>query len=265
MPLKIGIDAGGSLIKIAYYHEGSLHVKLFSNHMKKQVINWLPSTNTSIYLTGGGSRELQNDLPTSAIVIDEFTAVCKGTNYLLQQEKETLLEKYILVSIGTGTSYFLVSRNNFTRLFGSGIGGGIFMGLGYLLSGKSDYNELVQLSQIGNHKNSDVLVNDIYTSTESPLERNLTAANFGKVQQANEATSADYLASLTQLIGESTILLASQAAMANQTDKIVFTGSTLSYNKPLKKVLSEFQAMLPYEPIFLDNGPYVGAIGAFLS
>lgn len=263
---RIGIDAGGSLIKIAYMERGMLHVKTYPNMEMEQLLKWLKTMapDAILHVTGGKGGQLTINATQKCQQIDEFQALVEGTRYLLDQEKHGSSAEYIVVSIGTGTSIFYVTPERFERLSGSGVGGGTLMGLGSLISGEKDFLKLVDLAAEGNHKNSDLLVKDIYAPDDAPIFGNLTAANFGKAHEIEHASPADHMAALMQLIGETLILLAGQSAQAERIKKIVFIGSTLDGNKPLQHVLSSFQDRMAYEPVFLKRGAYAGAIGALL-
>lgn len=266
MKNKLGIDAGGSLIKVAYEEKGNLHTKIFPIEQVDQLLSWLHilSPDSMLYLTGGKSSLIQNKAKQPKQKIDEFQALTAGTRFLLKKEKEILSEPFILVSIGTGTSIFYVEENHSERLLGSGIGGGTFMGLGNIITGGSSFQELTESAANGNHKNSDLLIKDIYAPDEPPLDGELTASNFGKAALNTQASTEDHLAAVINLIGETLILLAGHAASTKQVKKCVFVGSTLNGNAPLKQRLSNFQQMFPYTPLFLDKGAFAGAIGTLM-
>ena len=263
---KIGIDAGGSLTKIAYYDQGKLHVKTYPNEQMKALIEWLQiiSPHAKLLLTGGKSGYLKHHVKQETSLIDEFQALVKGTRFLLQEEKGSFHHEFILVSMETGTSIFHVTSDGFERMLGTGIGGGTLMGLGKLISGKNNFLELIELARVGDQQQSDLLVRDIYAPHDPPLLGDLTAANFGKAHFNQDAKASDYMASLIQLIGETTLLLAHQAASLKQVGKIVFIGSTFNGNSSLKNTLESFEDMMLYESIFLNRGSYAGAIGALM-
>lgn len=262
---EIGIDAGGSLTKIAYREQGKFHVKTYPNEDMDELIRWLQmvAPNGRIFLTGGKSAYLKHI--TGGTVVDEFQALADGTRFLLHEEKRSFADNYLLVSIGTGTSFFHIKSNEYERVLGSGIGGGTWMGLGKLIAGNDKFNDLVQFAAEGNHEKSDLLVRDIYEPNEPPIPGELTAANFGKAHVNEQAKVSDQLAALTQLIGETILQFAGQVASSRKIEKIVFIGSTLDGNAPLKNVLNSFQEMIPYEPVFLNRGAYAGAIGTLMS
>jgi len=263
---RIGIDAGGTLTKIAYEERERIHVKSYATDQLQELLQWLQITapGADLYVTGGKRQRLEELSNHHIVPMDEFKALNKGTQFLLEQEKKETEPFFILVSIGTGTSIFYITPTSHERLLGSGIGGGTWMGLGKLISGKDSFHEFVELAKEGNHKSSDLLVEDIYTPDESPIDGRLTAANFGKAHMNENATPCDHLAALSQLMGETVLQLASQAAAAKQVQTIVFIGSTLEGNAKLKQVLASFQDRLPYKPVFLNRGAYAGAIGTLL-
>lgn len=261
--LKIGIDAGGTLIKLAYEEKGKLHVKTYNYSEKKALVQWLNmlAPEATLIGTGGKWPELAEELNQKQQTTDEFTALVNGTRYLLETEGKPS-DEFILTSIGTGTSIFHVKKNDFERILGSGIGGGTFIGLGTLLTQTNQFYEIVKLAQQGNHQKSDLLVKDIYGPFEAPLLGNLTAANFGKAHLNKENTKADHAAALNQLIAEVILSLSGQAALSKNIPDIVFVGSTLQGNKPLRESIASFQDMLQFTAIFLEKGAYAGSIGA---
>lgn len=264
---KIGIDAGGTLIKIAYEENGKLHVKTYPIQEIEQLLQWLKfvAPNAILHVTGGQSSLVKNSATQKIRHIEEFQALIDGTRYLLEEQAYSRDDEYVIVNIGTGTSIFYVTPENFERLAGSGIGGGTLMGLGSMITGKKEFNALVELAANGNHERSDLLVKDIYAQNKPPLGGNLTASNFGKAHLTDNATPEDQMAALIQLIGETVIILTGQIASLKSVDKLVFVGSTLNGNSTLKNVLNSFQGMMPYEQIFLTKGSHTGAIGSLLS
>ncbi|WP_047983001.1 type II pantothenate kinase [Ornithinibacillus californiensis] len=262
----IGIDAGGSLVKLAYIEQGKLHTKTFSNQHLDEVVKWLSflSPSAELFVTGGKASSLKSLTQNNCHFFNEFQAVTAGTKYLLK-ENGVVNEEFILVNIGTGTSIFHVTANSFERVLGSGIGGGTLMGLGYLITRHKDFQTFIRMASEGDSRNSDLLVRDIYAPEEPPIHGNLTAANLGKAHLNEGATNNDHLASVMQLIGETILLLANQVATTKQISQIVFVGGTVTNNPELKDIFMRFRDMMSYEPIFLDKGTHAGAIGALLS
>lgn len=261
----IGIDAGGSLVKLAYFDHGKIHTKTFSSLDMDAVFEWLSilSPNAELFVTGGKVRAFKKLPSFNYHLVDEFQAVTRGASYLLK-EKAINYEEYILVNIGTGTSIFHVTHKSYERVLGSGIGGGTLMGLGYLITRKNDFQTFTTMASNGDSQKSDLLVRDIYEPEEPPIYGDLTAANLGKAHLNKDATEHDHLASVMRMIGETILLLASQVAAAKQLKQIVFVGGTVTNNPALKEVFAQFRDMMSYEPVFLEKGTHTGAIGALL-
>ncbi|WP_047982203.1 type II pantothenate kinase [Ornithinibacillus contaminans] len=266
MVSKIGIDAGGTLVKVAYEEQKQLHLKTFPTHKIDQAIQWLQvqAPSTELILTGGQAGHIKRISRNTCHLIDEFQAATLGARYLLHVEKGLTNEDFVLVNIGTGTSFFHVTPDSYERVLGTGIGGGTLMGLGRVISGKQDFHELTLMAEKGDNRNSDLLVRDIYAPDEPPIFGDFTAANFGKAHLNEHATTDDYVASLMQLIAETIILLAGQLASEKQVSKIVFVGSTVTNNKALQAILRNSRKLMPFEPIFLEKGSHAGAIGALM-
>ncbi|MDY0396176.1 type II pantothenate kinase [Virgibacillus halophilus] len=264
MKRRIGIDAGGTLTKLVYSERNRLHFKTYQMDETSELINWLNMVgdDCELCLTGGKAPQVEKKSMRTWRHIDEFTALVSGTQYLLETEQRSSIKEYILVNIGTGTSFFYVTPDGFERLLGSGLGGGTLLGLGRLLTGSEDFRDLTAMATEGDSSRIDLLVKDIYQG-DTPLMDGLTAANFGKAY-SQKVIAADRAAGLFRMIGENLLLLASQAAMLKQSKYIVFIGSTLKSNAPLKKILAGFKDMLPLEKVFPEKGSHAGALGAWL-
>lgn len=75
---------------------------------------------------------------------------------LCAAETDAQLFPYLLVNIGSGVSIIRVDgpgEGQHVRVSGSSVGGGTFWGLCRLLTGRSDFDEILQLSMQGNNAN----------------------------------------------------------------------------------------------------------------
>jgi type II pantothenate kinase len=263
---KIGIDAGGSLIKMVYEEEGHLRYRTYASSEMDSLLKWIGIMNPSakLFATGGKTFLFHDKFPYPFTMVEEFKAMVEGSRFLLAEEFHLVEDEYILISIGTGTSIYYVTPDHYERVLGTGMGGGAFVGLGTILSGTNDFSKLVERTERGNRENVDLLVKDIYGPDITPMVGELTAANFGKVYMNNGASVDDYLASTMQMIGETIFLLASQTARMKGIEKLVFVGSTLTGNQTLKKILKGFADSQKMTVYFPTNGAYTGAIGAYL-
>lgn len=264
--ITAGIDAGGSLIKIVYQEKGRMHFKKFSITKLDSAISWLKTVAPSlkVSLAGGKAMAIQNKYFQGSKLIPEFQATSDGARFLLAKENISIEENYLIVNIGTGTSWHVVKGDKTERILGSGMGGGTFTGLGSLLTQVQDYQLLTVLAEEGNKGKVDILVKDIYESADSPINGELTAANFAKGKKLNH-TEADRLASLSNMIAETIVLLTSQAAAIHQVKSVVIIGTSIIGNPSLKRALEFYSNMLGLTTVFLEKGEYCGAIGAYLS
>lgn len=261
---SIGIDAGGTLIKIAYEENGRLLYRKYPAGEMESAMGWLQmfSFSKRIVLTGGRAGKVKSLYFPDAELIDEFTAACNGAKFLMDSDDITFNEKVLLVNIGTGTSWFIMDQTKSKRILGSGFGGGTLMGLGRLLGDIDNYEDLTELALQGNRESIDMMVKDIYEPDTPPIPGDLTASNFAKASTGEHHSVSDIAASLMNLLSETIILLTVQAATLHNIKKAVFIGSTLSGNKALKENIAKYGNMSDLETVFLKNGEYSGAIGA---
>src|SRR5699024_7378728 len=151
------------------------------------------------------------------------------------------------------------------RLIGSGIGGGTLIGLAELLTGTSDFAEIVRLGANGNRANVDLQVKDIYGEGDSPLVGELTASNFGKVSQITNYTKEDQMTALIGMVAETAMLLSVQAANICKRSSVVYIGSTFQQNDLLQEVIKKHMDMAEMKSYFPKNGEMSGALGALFS
>lgn len=91
---------------------------------------------------------------------------------------------YLLVNIGSGVSVLKVTgHGKFERISGSALGGGTFWGLSRLLLNCSTFDDVIKLTNRGDHERVDMLVGDIYGGAYASLDLDagVIASSFGKV------------------------------------------------------------------------------------
>ncbi|RDU38783.1 type II pantothenate kinase [Neobacillus piezotolerans] len=261
---RIGIDAGGTLVKIAYEESGRIKYRKTGYKEAKELLAWLkliaPGATPSV--TGGRAKWVKEHFFPDAMLVPEFEAVCSGADILRREEENSAAGQFLLVNIGTGTSIFIAGEGKCDRVGGSGLGGGTLTGLGSLLSGTDEFSELVGMAAVGSRQTVDLLVKDIYGGGDEPLNGDMTAANFAKGKGAGKD---DLAAAIINMIAETLVLLASQIALARKIESIIYAGSTLAGNAPLKAALSAYTEAVGLKPVFFGNGEYCGALGALMA
>ena len=155
----IGIDVGGSTTKIVGVKDGEIRNPMFVT-AKDPVTSLFGAFGKYIYdhsiqlseveqvmLTGVGSSYIQQPLyglPTART--DEFIANGLSAQYA------TGLDRLMVVSMGTGTSFVKVEREKIRHVGGIGIGGGTLMGLSRLLLHTQDILWVSELAGKGSKR-----------------------------------------------------------------------------------------------------------------
>ncbi|MDN4493796.1 type II pantothenate kinase [Ureibacillus aquaedulcis] len=266
----IGIDAGGTLTKIAYTNEqNEMDFVVFPSNDFSQVKAWIEDHPhiEEIGLTGGRTKQLLDVLKTMKSIqyLVEFEATLKGVKYLLGKYGHKL-ENAIITNIGTGTSIHHMDAESHVRVGGTGVGGGTLTGLSTIMTGISDFAQITANAAIGSREGIDLFVKDIFKGMEPPIEGHLTASNFGNVNilEKSKHETNDLLATIQGLVGEVITTLSIQFAQEKKCESIIYIGSTLTNNEHLKKVIENYTILKKHHPIFLKDCGFTGAIGALL-
>lgn len=261
--VRIGVDVGSSLTKLAFRHaSGVVRYHLLGRAAYDEVVKTVNRAEPEVLgLTGGGAAQLASRLDRRSVQVNEFTAWGTGANRMLARRKKT--EAYLLVSLGTGTSVMLVDGPEVRRMGGTALGGGTILGLGSALLRQNDFSGTCQLAAQGTRDSVDLLVRDIYPDPDGPLKGDLTAASFGRLaRQDNAPPPEDVAAAIMRLVGENVALIAGGHAQRLGLNRLVFGGSTLRNNPALAEVLTEVSGLLGLKAYILENGEFVGALGA---
>ncbi len=258
----LGADLGATLWKLALPSDEGLRSAVFPagdlEAIKDCVAQWKPR---GITATGGGASRLGAEVAgVSVETVPEFQAWGAGAPALAALCGVELPPRYLLVSLGTGTSVLAVSPGGeVSRVGGSALGGGTLLGLGRLLLDVESFDALVALAARGDRRSVDLLVGDIYQGEETPLPRDINAASFAKLDSRRPE---DLAHALMGLVGENVALICGQLVQAHDAGSVVYCGSTLSGNGPLEAILSEVTGFFGPRPRFLEGGAYCGALGA---
>ena len=270
MSVILGIDIGGSTTKIVGLRPdcsviamhrvqaqdpitslyGALGNFLFSHNLQLSDVD-------RIALTGVGASYVDGDIygiPTEKV--EEFTAVGAGGLAL------SGLDKAVVVSMGTGTAFIWAERDHAVRhLCGSGVGGGTLSGLCSRLCGTRQYDQLVKLAESGNTGRVDLTVGDITRNSHPSLPLDITAANFGNVE--DDATAGDFAAGVINMVLQTIGTMAVLACRACGCEKVVLTGfmSTLPQTA---ECCALFKRLHGVEFIIPENATFATSIGAAL-
>ncbi len=261
MPWRtVGIDAGATLCKLALSSE-RLETQVFPSTelaaVQRCIRAWGPER---IVATGGAATQLATQVAGIPVKrVSEFEAWAQGASLLARREGLDLPARYLLVSLGTGTSVLLITRCGAERVGGSALGGGTLVGLGRLLLQVSSFAKLSKLAAAGDRRQVDLLVRDIYRDASSPLPGDVTAASFGKLHSTRPE---DLAHAIVGLVGENVGLICGGLAHSASAAAIVFGGSTLAENPALEEILRVMTLASGSTPHFLAQGAFCGAVGA---
>lgn len=181
---------------------------------------------------------------------------------------------YLLVNIGSGVSILRVeSENKYERVGGTSLGGGTFWGLCHLLTGETDFDSMLKLSEKGDAKNVDLLVGDIYGQDYSKIGLSATtiASSFGKLLAKKNTklkyTKADIAMSLLRMISNNIGQIAYLHALKYNLERIYFGGFFLRNHRPTVSKISFAISFWSNEKIkahFLHHEGYLGGFGALM-
>ena len=262
----IGIDAGASGTKVVVRHDGgseTRETRRLPNKDQAELERWVGSlAPDGIGTTGAGGAawavRLESRHPT--LFLPEFQAWADGSDLLLEAHRIPVDRPYLVASVGTGTSAIAVSDSPAERAGGCALGGGTLRGLGQLLLGTSDHDEISTLAAKGNRFGIDLEIADLYPE----IPRGFTASNFGGADliAARSRSREDLAQALAVLVGENISILCCALATARGIHHIAFGGGTLRNNPACWEIIERMVRVRGHTPIALPDGEYAGAEGA---
>ena len=272
MGIVVGIDIGGSTTKIVGFDENkemlvpvqitasNALASLFGGFGKFLYDNKLELSDVAqVNVTGVGSTEVDKPiygLPTYKV--DEFTANGLGGGYFANGKKE-----YIVVSMGTGSSYVGVKDGKPVHLGGIGIGGGTIIGLSKLMLSTNDIDKIIELASHGDIGNIDLRVGDISAKPLPGLDLDVTASNFGKA--SSRANCEDKAAGIIHMVIETILQTAALIAISRGFNDLIAIGNLTNFAgiedviKMITTIFPELNFIVP------KDGEYATAIGAALA
>jgi type II pantothenate kinase len=257
-----GVDAGATLTKLALPDGAACRLESVPAERPDLARTALADHRVErVGITGGGAARLAAGLDADAVAVDEFRAWRIGVGELLPEPAE----RFLLVSIGTGTSILLVEGDDVKRMAGTPLGGGTVLGLGAALAGTSDFDRLCTLAAGGDRARVDVSVAEVYADGDAPLATDVMASSFARLAEGphrREARPQDLARSVMAMVGENVALLAGSLSLWLGVGSIVFGGSTLGGNAALREALEDYVSRFGRAPVFLEDGAFAGALGA---
>ena len=262
----IGIDVGGSTTKIVGIHKREIFspmlVKasdplssIYGAFGKFMSVNKLAISDIDrIMVTGVGSSYLNNriyGIPTGKV--DEFDAIGKGGLFM------SGLEKAIIVSMGTGTTFVMADSNGVRHMGGTGVGGGTLLGLSNAILNVRNFNDLVKTAEGGKLSNVDLSIKEITNDITDSLPDYATASNFGKISDL--ATKADMALGIINLVFQTIGVMSVFATKIYETKDVVLTGN-LTKVPQAAELIGKVEEMFHVNFHMYPNAEFSTAVGA---
>lgn len=271
MSIVVGIDIGGSTTKIAGFKGSKMLVpvqisadnpvaSLFGAFGKFLYDNCLELADiTQVNLTGVGASTINQKiygLPT--FKVDEFSANGVGGGYFAGDKEE-----FMVVSMGTGTSFVGVKNHIPRHLGGIGIGGGTITGLSRIILNTNDAHKIKELAKAGEVGNVDLRIGDISKNPLPGLDLDITASNFGKA--TSRANCEDKAAGIVHMVIETICQTAVLIANGIGIKDFVLIGNLTNF-PGCEEVCRMIKTMYPdVNFIIPKDGEYGTAIGTALA
>lgn len=267
--MVLGIDVGGSTTKIVGLENGEVRspqfitaadpiTSLFGAFGKYIYDNGIALDSVSqVMLTGVGSAYVDGPLyglPTAKT--DEFIANALGASF------RSGLEKMIVISMGTGTSFIRVEGKDIEHIGGLALGGGTLQGLSSVLFKTDDIRHIIDMALHGDVANVDLQIGDICKTDLPGLPLSVTASNLGKAE-ANSSmndVAAGIINMIFQTIGSSANFIARNTSIRD----FVLIGNLplLPQCRPVFDRIEKLYGLRCHIPEYTE---YRTAIGAALS
>lgn len=254
--LVLGIDIGASATKLALMRGKrcmQTHLKTAEESLDEAIDQFSLNGVKGIAITGVGASFIEGDLKGMKTVrVDEFSSLSKGAAVVSKKHN------FLIVSVGTGTSFVRVTPLRTWHVGGTGLGGGALKGMSERMLNISSVPELMELAKNGDRSKADLLLGDVCKDTISNLTPTTTVAN---MQKAATAGDSDLALGLFNLVFESIGVMAAFAVQKHFTRTIVLVGTIVDL--PLaREILDGVAKLHKVRFIIPKNAAFATAIGA---
>lgn len=174
----------------------------------------------------------------------------------------TGLEKLLVVSMGTGTSFVRVEGDKIQHIGGIGVGGGTLQGLSRLLLKTQDIHRIAEMGAKGDITNINLQIQDICNKPLPDLPLDATASNFGKAD--GNASVEDIAIGIIHMVLQSIGQAAYLASLNSTITDFVLIGN-LTQLPQCRPIFSRMEEMYRVRFIIPSHAEYCTAIGAALT
>ena len=258
----LGIDLGGSAVKLAVLDEGKLVYRAYITNgdespadIVRNIMDRHGYAPDTVALTGVGAAVFEREKLWSGCRIErvlEADAVSAGTAFLTGESE------YLTVSVGTGTAFVLTRNGKAVHIGGSAFGGGALEGLSRKILGGGVESALSGRCARGDLSHVDLLMSEL-PSCPPTLDPHMTAANLAKTGEGT--CDDDWAIGLLNLVMQTIGSMAYLAAQGLGVNTIVFTGGPTSIPET-KKIIEVFTGTYGKKFLVPEHSDCAAAIGA---
>lgn len=266
MSKVIGIDVGISTTKIVGFDEDEMLEPMFVKGSdpisciygafgKFISVNKLSISDIDrVMVTGVGAAYLKENvygIPTGKV--EEFNAIGKGGSFL------SGLDRAIVISMGTGTTFVMSDKDGVRHIGGTGVGGGTLLGLSNTMLNVRNFNDLIRMAGEGNLSNIDLNIGDLTSEVSESLPEYATASNFGKISDL--ASKSDMALGIINLVFQTIGVISVFATKIYNINDIVLTGNLVNVpqvHEIFEGVENMFHVKF-YKPLKAEFSTAVGA------
>ena len=192
----------------------------------------------------GAATDMPQGMKEKCTIISEMDAIGFGGSAMANAEE------CIVVSMGTGTAVVQFSNSTANHIGGTGIGGGTIKGLGSLICGVEDPQEIEKLALQGKSANVNLTIGDLGYNHISFLAADMTASNFAAIKSK---TPQDLAAGILTLVAETVGVIVSICAReASRQQKIVMVGRVAN-NQFIRRHLESVGKLYQAEFVIPEN------------
>ncbi len=273
--MKAGIDCGTSHMKAVWRQADDLHAFASSSDGDDIVACLARHGIMQARLTGIGPAPALGRIAAVRCaadpIEDEIALQADGARRLLAGTPGTPEGDFLLVSVGTGTSYTLVPKDGPPRRFpiGNAIGGGFIAGLAAMQALEID--RIDDLARRGTAL--DLLVKDLVPAAAGTLQGEFVVSHFGKLgiprfTPEAPADGADPLGDIcTTIVHCAAVAIIRDVLILGMipgfaADDAVFIGTPVAKMVALRGHFARYAAGLGKRAHFPENGEYAAALGA---
>ena len=258
----IGLDIGISSTKVVAFVDKKLNkTDIWENGFSKGLLqdfiislSSIDSRVEKIAVTGVGSKKISGELlgyPT--VKVDEFEANAASASYICDESK------FIVVSMGSGTSFVEVEKDKTKHIGGCALGGGTILGLFKQMALGGGWLQLRALAERGSLKNIDLTLADVSDEPLPDLPMDTTVTNFGKID--HHATPQDIALGLINLTLQNIGVMAYLAGSGRDIKTFVVIGrmTTLPH---ATEIFDRLNKLYGVNFILSNQSTHMTAIGA---